>query len=564
MVFVIILAVHSQELCPARERKVKIRAVSLTDVATLSICGLVFCSVLLNSVARYRAVARGATCSDNLRTLGAATLNYHAAYRRLPMGCGGTSAGSVDEPLQGNANRLSPLVGLLPFIQQQALWQEISNPSQSDGVTFAPMGPVPWYSADSYKPWGMRPPILVCSADTAAADQFETATSYSINYGDAILNVGGAPLNKSSRQFSQLHAVQRGAFAAQRVLKYRDFLDGLSNTILMSERRIGGPKVAKDVDRGLAMNPSLCIAANGDEATEFWAEGRTACWVDGILLSIGFQTILPPNSPSASTTLGAMEGVMSASSNHAGGVHVLFAGGAVKFATDSIDSGDHTSPSVALGAVGGATPGSGSPYGLWGALGTRFGKERFSLDNDCLIAPVIAAVDLAKLKLKPLQTWRTADGSLNFKARLISIQQSGKVLLLTEDGRRTTFKLSDLASEDAYRAIEDMFEEKQQSKRTLIAQLQEGIQLLNQKKTDEFVRLFFEGKLSEQETAEFSSERTVIIHELETAISVFRSPSPAAIVTEDEQSDTFRVQAVTPIIVDIAFKKTGDRWKIVR
>lgn len=542
----------------------KYRVASLTDVATLLICGVVFCSVLLNSVARYRTVARRAACSDNLKDLGTATLNYHSAYRRLPMGCGGTSAGSVDKPLLGNANRLSPLVGLLPFIEQQALWEKISNPYQKDGVKFAPMGPVPWYNADAYDPWGMRPSILVCSADAKAAQQFATATSYAINYGDGIRNVGGAPLDQSARENLEARAVQRGAFIAQRVMKFRDFLDGLSYTILMSERRIGGPQVAKDVDRGLALNPSLCITANEDPATAFWEEGRRACWADGILLSMGFQTILPPNSPSASTTHGAMEGVMSVSSNHAAGVHVLFADGVVRFATNSIDAGDQSSPSVAFGATGSAKPGARSPYGLWGALGTRAGRERVALDGDGLMEPVTAAGDLGDLKLKPLQSWRLADGSSEFKARLIGLQRSGKVILFSEDGRRSSLPLSDLASEDAYRAIQDVFDEKRQVKRILVAQLQEGIQLLDQRMTDEFVRLFFESKLSEQEAAEFASQRAVVIHELKTAVSALQSPPRAAIVTEAEALDSYRIQAVTPAIVDITFRKTGDRWKIVK
>ena len=49
--------------------------------------------------------------------------------------------------------------------------------------------------------------------------------------------------------------------------------------------------------------------------------------------------------------------------------------GAVKFITDSIESGDATNGTVRLGQTGTRAPGSQSPYGLWGALGTRGMKE---------------------------------------------------------------------------------------------------------------------------------------------------------------------------------------------
>jgi hypothetical protein len=48
--------------------------------------------------------------------------------------------------------------------------------------------------------------------------------------------------------------------------------------------------------------------------------------------------------------------------------------GAVKFITDSIEAGDQTSAHV--GARGfNLPPGSASPFGLWGSLGTRGAKE---------------------------------------------------------------------------------------------------------------------------------------------------------------------------------------------
>jgi prepilin-type processing-associated H-X9-DG protein len=95
-----------------------------------------------------------------------------------------------------------------------------------------------------------------------------------------------------------------------------------------------------------------------------------------------FTTILPPNSPSCQRGGGDYnEGVHSAGSRHQGGAHVLMGDGAVVFITDSIEAGDNTLPPIERGLGSnpgwypGAEPGAPSPYGLWGALGTRAVKE---------------------------------------------------------------------------------------------------------------------------------------------------------------------------------------------
>ena len=55
-----------------------------------------------------------------------------------------------------------------------------------------------------------------------------------------------------------------------------------------------------------------------------------------------------------------------AGSHHAGGVQVTLVDGSVKFISETIDNGDLDEPNVTSGK---------SPYGTWGALGTRGGGE---------------------------------------------------------------------------------------------------------------------------------------------------------------------------------------------
>ncbi len=74
------------------------------------------------------------SCGNNFKQLGLGMHNYHAAYNQLPGHGTGTKRnfdGSTNYWWSGdNASsnwRLSALVGVTPFIEQQALWEQISN-----------------------------------------------------------------------------------------------------------------------------------------------------------------------------------------------------------------------------------------------------------------------------------------------------------------------------------------------------------------------------------------------------------------------------------------------------
>ncbi|WP_372723936.1 DUF1559 domain-containing protein, partial [Novipirellula sp.] len=65
-------------------------------------------------------------------------------------------------------------------------------------------------------------------------------------------------------------------------------------------------------------------------------------------------------------------GTYSPSSEHQGGVQTLMFDGAVRFITDSIDSGNLNARQVTSGE---------SPHGVWGAMGSMDGKETVSYDG---------------------------------------------------------------------------------------------------------------------------------------------------------------------------------------
>ncbi|MEO1616561.1 MAG: DUF1559 domain-containing protein [Planctomycetota bacterium] len=393
------------------------RAKGFTLVELLVVIAIIgiLVGLLLPAVQAAREAARRMSCSNNFKQIGLAMHNYHSAYKNLPMQSGGTwvegSRGGLDAGLRDNNFwRLSWLVGLTPFMEQQGLWELVSNPNDfnDDGVLDYPaMGPRPWRG--NYEPWRTQIPTLRCPSDPGQSPPGLARTNYAANIGDSTdwVNWGfwrwqGGSWNQG--HINQANASNRGFFYNRKETAFRDCLDGLSNTIAAGEiaTGIGDRDVRTDPYYGIGWNtihnnPSACIDANllDPERPRFWAPTvgntnpglrnntwkRGFRWCDSVPVYTSFTTIRPPNSEVCMGGGGDFDtGVVGASSRHQGGAHVLMGDGAVIFMTDSVEAGDQRHPVVRLnGGINnqfpGSVAGSASPYGLWGALGTRANSE---------------------------------------------------------------------------------------------------------------------------------------------------------------------------------------------
>ena len=536
---------------------------------------LVILSIGLVSLGKHRQAARSVSCENNLKNLALALHNYHSAFTEMPMGAGGTSAMIDAQPWQNNDDRLSAFVGLTPFMENQKLWAQIANPKRIGSITFPAMGPSPQYDPNVYTLWKQRPNGLVCPSDPDA-QRFPLPSSYVLNYGDGIDQVGTVMPDRQAIGIIG-RASKRGLFARKQRMKFRDILDGLSNTLMFSESKMRGDQVAKNVS-GLVLNPSLCIKASKDDAGEFWPEGRGAVWADGTLLSSGFQTILPPNSPSCTSDHGDTEGVLSVSSHHGmGGAHVAFSDGHVCFVTNSIEHGDSSSPSVALprkGTRGAAPPGSKSPYGLWGALGTRASNEVVDRKDASILPPQrhLSRIQKNKLMAKPAQVWTLSNGTHYYSAWQIDLVDQSRVVLLTDSGEQKYVLLSQLQSEDAYRAVAQHLAKMMAARKSLRTWLQDGVKLLDDKQFETFAENFIVDGNSDAKSMGklIRLERGILIQTFESTLDSLDHPGSVGRAGISETRDgqlsveiDFRAISQKISGLKLKLKFIDEQWRLI-
>lgn len=394
------------------QRKQSARGFTLVELlVVIAIIGILV-GLLLPAVQAAREAARRMSCSNNFKNIGLALHNYHSAYKRIPGHGTGTGFDTTspnnawwDDSDRTNQRELSALVGLTPFMEQQGLWSQISNPLDLDKdgtIDYNAMGCTP--EDQNYTPWMTEIPTFRCPSDPGVGAPASGRTNYAVCTGDSceVLMQSGPVTDQltpaPSWRAEQFRACDRGFFSARKSQRFRDVLDGLSNTIAMGEvvtdlgdrdirsamsRTNGDPWTATDINTPHS-NPSAC-EDNGQkdpERPQFWKQNsppdlilgqhtRGAMWAHFEFVSTQCNTILPPNREVCSGGWQDSAGVAPPSSRHQGGAHVLMGDGAVIFMTDSVEAGDSRAPSVSRHTARGLK----SPYGVWGALGTRASGE---------------------------------------------------------------------------------------------------------------------------------------------------------------------------------------------
>ena len=362
------------------------RGFTLIELLVVIAIIAILIALLLPAVQQAREAARRSQCKNNLKQLGLALHNYHDTFGMLVYRKGGTQGKSTSTTRgSGNMNRLSGFIGLLPYMDQAPMFAQIqkgdpggSVASSTNSPPFAPGGPAGWFS---WARWNTQVPLLICPSDSFQRTTAQAQTNYRFSLGDTV----GRNTPNSSFYISNMRTQVRGPFAFRFCSKLADFTDGASTTILMAERTRsnyaigagGNPLKINGTATGIAAimtTPGVCLQqVNGQYfVNPAIVKHRSGIiWTDGQAEQVGCNTILPPNSPSCASdsnnNADSQASLLPPTSFHVGGVHVLMGDGRVEFVSENINTGN-----LAATPVIGSGP---SPYGVWGALGSKAGGD---------------------------------------------------------------------------------------------------------------------------------------------------------------------------------------------
>jgi len=121
-------------------------------LVVIAIIGILV-ALLLPAVQAAREAARRTQCNNNLKQIALAAHNFHDVYQKMPPGYCGTS--SYGGPSYANTQWLGTLVFLLPYIEQQAIYDRIQcvkNPALPTPIASTN----PW-PAGAITPWWGTP-----------------------------------------------------------------------------------------------------------------------------------------------------------------------------------------------------------------------------------------------------------------------------------------------------------------------------------------------------------------------------------------------------------------------
>ncbi|MDR1477795.1 MAG: DUF1559 domain-containing protein [Planctomycetaceae bacterium] len=362
-------------------------------LVVIAIIGILI-ALLLPAVQAAREAARRMQCSNTTKQITLATHTFHDAHKRLP--CNGNDPlwtsylRTSNNTSMGYTSHYNYLTLLLPYIEQTAYYQGIVSEFETRRAAGENDVIYPGNGAAGTALTGTIT-VFQCPSD-----------------GNAKLKTGATELNRNSYMASKGDAWKafdspgnRGAFSSgnRAVNGLESITDGTSNTVFISETLVSPINNADrdskyktavvrefatiDYNTATTFNlPSDCVAVRGNEGEVVdtylsRANGRKGHrWASTMGAYSNFMTVLPPNSPSCDETTNdypEKAGIISASSNHTGGVNVGLGDGSVKFVSETVDSGNRQDE--------GTNPKSNSKsiYGVWGSAGSIASGESVTL-----------------------------------------------------------------------------------------------------------------------------------------------------------------------------------------
>lgn len=306
----------------------------------------VLIALLLPAIQRAREAARRTQCRNNLKQLGLALQNYSDTFSSLP-----PAVVIADVGGRLVSGGWSVHARLLPFLEQSGGYNAVNFDFAYDHPTNVTVAQ-------------MNVEVFMCPSDPDTLPyphSFGLAgvTSYGWNMGDWYV-WGGA--NPSGTNYANR---PRGAFFVNSGVRERDFVDGLSNSMIGAEVKARQRYFRDCAGLSTRFTP-YSFPAIGDDpytvAPEYVSgvgcnatlrdSGHTE-WVDGHVHQSGVTTAWTPNRRIENGSTGARYDIditgirevnlgptfsaVTSRSHHPGGVHVLLGDGSVRFVSDNIN-----------------------------------------------------------------------------------------------------------------------------------------------------------------------------------------------------------------------------------
>lgn len=311
-------------------------------------------AILLPAVQQAREAARRSNCKNNLKQLGIALHNYHDTHGVLPKGHIGTQVCDAQTQKFGQWwTGHSFVTQLLPFVEQSALYDRINfnfNATPATGVPCDASPSIATTNRDTYNSTNI--PTFICPSDLSP--QRNAVTNYAGNIGPTF--------NALSQQAGAIpdRTLWVGPFNRFYSARFSDVLDGLSNTIFMSERVVGDNnnnlftleadwvrnQPSAGVITTVVFTPVGQLNAYGAQCLAGTSDHRSTTgfsYYSSTMNHAMFNTIATPNwrFPSCAVCVTCSNadnnGVFPARSRHKGGAQTLMGDGSVHFTSENID-----------------------------------------------------------------------------------------------------------------------------------------------------------------------------------------------------------------------------------
>ncbi|WP_437229708.1 DUF1559 domain-containing protein [Planctomicrobium sp. SH661] len=272
-------------VAPSRPMRPGLRAFTLIELLVVIAIIAVLIALLLPAVQQAREAARRSQCKNNLKQLGLAMHNYLDTHRCFP------PAGVENGTAGGSTQEWSAQAFMLPFLEGTNLYNKIDfNVGYGQGTNVDPANHIKI----------MRIPVLLCPSDPNDSARVDSGVivHYPLSYGVS----RGIYEIASQSATGSINGDGGAAFKYNNVTRDRDFTDGMSNTLGMSEVKCKTPRF-HDYASMPTTTPSvadLLAALPGTlpaDGSSGWAttNGHTE-WVSGNTIHTGFTTTFTPNS----------------------------------------------------------------------------------------------------------------------------------------------------------------------------------------------------------------------------------------------------------------------------